>query len=205
MKTSAKNGHSEIGWSIHAKRLLGRTYMGIVFVPLALLVACGAPARAPNNSLSESDYGYQFDVDPATNAKASPASDLSLPHAAGDRIPPETVQAIVRSHYADIGSCYAVGLTRQPSLAGTVTVKVTAGADGATQRAEDDSSTLADKDVVSCVVGRVPEDQLPARRWKDDRSLSDRARALSASPRLASPRTARVLVLTGARDALHLS
>lgn len=138
--------------------------VAIASASVGLLVACGAPPRtasAPATAASGSDYGYRFDVDSMRNATASPASDLSLPHAAGDRVPPETVQALVRSHYAAVERCYAAGVARQPSLTGTVMVKVIAGADGATQRADDDGSTLSDKDVVSCVVGAFEKIRYP--------------------------------------------
>jgi hypothetical protein len=142
----------------------------IAFAPALLLVACGAPARASSGitttaaraqASDDADYGYKFEADPAKNANASPASDLSLPHAAGDRVPPETIQAIFRSHYGAVVSCYQAGLAQNPSLAGTVTVKVVAGANGATQQATDDGSTLPDKDVVACVVGEIGKISYP--------------------------------------------
>jgi hypothetical protein len=111
---------------------------------------------------ADADYGYQFEGDATKNAGASPASDLSLPHAEGDRIPPETVQALVRSRYAAVVSCYEAGLAKNPSLAGTVTTKLVAGADGAIQSATDEGSTLPDKAVVACVVGELAKVRFPA-------------------------------------------
>jgi hypothetical protein len=139
--------------------------------PLMLLVACGGPTHASSGitttaaraqASSDADYGYSFEADPTKNAGASPASDLSLPHAAGDRIPPETVQAVLRSHYGAVVSCYQAGLSKNSSLAGTVTVKIVASAGGATQQAVDEGSTLPDKDVVACVVGEIAKASYPA-------------------------------------------
>src|SRR5277367_5271355 len=98
----------------------GASLVGVLaFAPAVLLGACGAPARASSGiattaarmqASDDPDYGYNFDADPAQNANASPAADLSLPHGAGDRIPPETIQAILRSHYAAVASCYQAGV-----------------------------------------------------------------------------------------------
>jgi hypothetical protein len=141
----------------------------IAFAPTILPGACGAPARASGIATTaarveapdDPDYGYKFEVDPAQNASASPGADLSLPHAAGDRIPPETIQAILRSHYGAVASCYQAGIAKNPSLAGTVTVKIVAGANGATQQTADDGSTLPDKDVVACIVGEIGKISYP--------------------------------------------
>ena len=81
----------------------GASLAGVIALgSAALLGACGAPARASSGITTtagraqapdDPDYGYKFDTDAAQNANASPPADLSLPHAAGDRIPPETIQA----------------------------------------------------------------------------------------------------------------
>ena len=142
----------------------------IAFALAALLVACGGPARTSSGVTTTAaraqapddfDYGYQFEADSTRNATASPASDLSLPHAAGDRIPPETVQAVLRSHYGAVVGCYQAGLAKNPSLAGTITVKVVAGPDGATQRATDEGATVGDPEVVACVIGELAKVAYP--------------------------------------------
>jgi hypothetical protein len=142
----------------------------VALAPFALLVACGGATQASSGvattaaraqASSDADYGYKFQADSTKNAGASAASELSLPHAEGDRIPPETVQAILRSHYGAVVSCYQAGLSKNSSLAGTVTVKIVASA-GATEQAVDEGSTLPDKDVVACVVGEVAKASYPA-------------------------------------------
>jgi beta-lactamase regulating signal transducer with metallopeptidase domain len=127
--------------------------------PIVLLFACSrsqpasivATTSAPASGEDDTGYGYEFEAD-STNA-TSPETDLSRPHAMGDRIPPETVQAIVRGHFPAFKSCYDAGLRRDPKLTGTVTVKCVAGADGVTKEAADEGSTLPDKEVVACVAG----------------------------------------------------
>jgi hypothetical protein len=135
----------------------------LYLAPLAL-VACGH-AALPSSAVSttaarastddDSGYGYEFEVDSSKNGGASAASALSLPHAAGDRVPPETIQAIVRARYGALLSCYQAGLEKDPTLTGTVTVRFVAAEDGTTKAAADQGSTLSDKDVVGCVVGEL--------------------------------------------------
>src|ERR1700723_1517446 len=142
-------------WPLAARALT------LFFAPIALLAACGAPAlrsaavtttAAHASAGDDADYGYQFETDSAKNATLSPASALSLPHAAGDRIPPETIQAILRGHYGAFSTCYQAGLSKDPKLSGVVSVKFVAGSDGITKEAVDDTSSLPDKDVIRCVV-----------------------------------------------------
>jgi hypothetical protein len=148
-----------------------RRVLALSLAPLALVVACGRAASpsaavhttgAHASTEDDSGYGYEFEADSSKNAAASPASDLSLPHAQGDRVPPETVQAVIRSSYGALASCYAAGLKKDPSLAGAVTVKLVAGTDGVTKEAVEQKSTLADKDVVACVVGEIGKLTYPA-------------------------------------------
>jgi hypothetical protein len=150
--------------------VVGSAIVAVAFAPAVLLGACGAPTRASSGiattaarlqASDDPDYGYNFEADPAQNASASPAADLSLPHAVGDRIPPETIQAILRSHYGAVASCYQAGVAKNPALAGTVTVKIVASANGATQQTADDGSTLPDKDVVACVVAEIGKISYP--------------------------------------------
>ena len=125
----------------------------------ALIGACSgssSPVAAtavssPAAAADETSYGYEFEVDSAKNSLTD-SSALSLPHADGDRVPPETVQAIVRAHYGAFSRCYEAGITRNPGLAGTASVKLLAGKDGTTRQAIDEGSTLHDAAVVACIV-----------------------------------------------------
>jgi Ca-activated chloride channel family protein len=137
---------------------------------IALATACGsAPAHtavattgAHASAGEDTGYGYMFEADATKNAAGSSTADLSRPHAAGDRIPPETIQAVVRQHFAAFAACYENGLKTNPHLAGTVTVKFVAVEDGTTKEAANDGSTLPDAEVVSCVVGEFGKITYPA-------------------------------------------
>jgi beta-lactamase regulating signal transducer with metallopeptidase domain len=120
--------------------------------PIALLVACGGSAAPPAAPGDDTGYGYQFETDSAKAAAAAPAKP-ALPLGPDGRVPPETIQATVRARFGAFRTCYENGLKKDPKLAGTVTVKVVIATDGSTTQAADDNSTLADKDVVACVVG----------------------------------------------------
>ncbi len=136
--------------------------------PLALIGACGGsalPAAAvPTTSAlvdEDASYGYEFEIDSAKNGSAAPVSALSLPHTEGDRIPPETVQAVVRAHYDDLIACYVAGRAKNPALAGVVRVKLVAGSDGVTMAATEEKSTLPDQEVVQCVLGALEKVTYP--------------------------------------------
>lgn len=68
------------------------------------------------------------------------------------RLPPESIQRIVRQNFGRFRRCYEQGLTRNPTLAGTVTTRFVIGRDGAVSSVADGGSTLPDPAVVSCVV-----------------------------------------------------
>ncbi len=170
-RTMATKQDSKIAENDLARRRPARGAFALSLAPLAMTLACGAsalpsPAVATTAARAQTDddtgYGYKFEPDSAKNAGGSPASALSLAHAPGDRIPPETIQAIARSHYDVLTACYDAGLKRDPSLRGTVSVKFVVGANGVTNEAADAKSTLPDAEVVSCVVGEFARLSYPA-------------------------------------------
>jgi hypothetical protein len=67
------------------------------------------------------------------------------------RLPPETVQRIVRQNFGRFRACYEGGLMHNPTLAGTVTTRFVIGRDGAVGAVANAGSSLPDNDVVSCV------------------------------------------------------
>ncbi len=143
----------------HAKK---NSPMLLLLAPLALATACASRAPAPVATTgaraaaeADRDYGYDFEMDVPKSANASASTALTLPHAEGDRIPPETVQALVRGRFAGVEACYQAGLARSATLAGDVTIRIVANADGAVQSATDDGSTLSDHQVVSCIAGEL--------------------------------------------------
>ncbi len=145
------------------------TIRALYCVPL-LLTACastGTPGSVRTTSAraqagEDTGYGYEFDVDSVKNAGSSPASALTLAHAAGDRVPPETVQALIRQHYAAFSACYDAGAKSQPNLSGDVIVKFVATADGATTQAVNHGSTLGDSGVVDCVAAEFGKISYPS-------------------------------------------
>jgi hypothetical protein len=68
------------------------------------------------------------------------------------RLPPETIQRIVRQNFGRFRLCYEEHLRMQPSLQGRVTVKFVIDRTGAVAISQDAGSDLPDSAVVSCVV-----------------------------------------------------
>jgi TonB family protein len=68
------------------------------------------------------------------------------------RLPPDTVQAILRSHYGIFRKCYEAGLARNPKLKGRVTVRFVIDRDGRVSLSDLVKSTLGDEATTSCVV-----------------------------------------------------
>ncbi len=68
------------------------------------------------------------------------------------RLPPETIQRIVRQNFGRFRACYEAGLTRNPSLAGTVRARFVIGRDGAVSNVGDGGSSMPDPAVTSCVI-----------------------------------------------------
>ena len=69
------------------------------------------------------------------------------------RLPPESVQRIVRQNLGRFRACYEGGLVRNPALEGRVTTRFVIGRDGAVSSVSDGGSTLPDATVRSCVHG----------------------------------------------------
>ncbi len=68
------------------------------------------------------------------------------------RLPPEIVQRTLRQNYGRYKLCYENGLRRNPKLAGRVVIRFVIGRDGSVSSVADGGSTLADREVVSCIV-----------------------------------------------------
>jgi hypothetical protein len=68
------------------------------------------------------------------------------------RLPPETIQRIIRQNFGRFRACYQAGLQHHPTLAGRVAVKFVIGRDGAVASVQDGGSDLPDPRVVSCVI-----------------------------------------------------
>ncbi|MEO5731517.1 MAG: AgmX/PglI C-terminal domain-containing protein, partial [Byssovorax sp.] len=68
------------------------------------------------------------------------------------RLPPETVQRIVRQNFGRFRLCYEKALGANPMLQGRVTARFVIGRDGAVSSVADGGSDIGSRAVVSCVV-----------------------------------------------------
>ena len=71
------------------------------------------------------------------------------------------IEAVIKRHLAQIRYCYQRELTKQPDLAGKVTIKFVINSDGAVQEAEVRSTTLGNATVEECLVTRFLRMQFP--------------------------------------------
>lgn len=67
------------------------------------------------------------------------------------RLPPESVQRVIRSSFGRFRGCYQEGLLRNPTLAGRVTTSFVIGRDGAVSNVGDAGGDLPDRAVSACV------------------------------------------------------
>jgi tetratricopeptide (TPR) repeat protein len=68
------------------------------------------------------------------------------------RLPPEVIRRIVRQNFGRFRLCYVNGLRTNPRLSGRVSVRFVIDRSGGVSTAQDAGSTMADRNVVSCVV-----------------------------------------------------
>lgn len=103
------------------------------------------------------------DSPPAARAPAPPAKGLhghvtkavamrAASTIVSGRLPPETIQRVVRLNTGVFQACYNAGLRRDPRLAGRVVVKFIIQRDGTVERAIDGGSEITDKVAIDCVV-----------------------------------------------------
>lgn len=109
--------------------------------------AAPARAHAPEESAP---------VAPLVRAPAAaPPSDGAA------RIPPETVQRVVRKAQGRFRDCYRQALLRNPALEGRMVVQLSIRADGRVARAEEAEAALADRALRSCLLERFFELEFP--------------------------------------------
>lgn len=87
---------------------------------------------------------------------APPAAALDTP-----RLPPESVQRVVRKSAGRFRECLQRGLESDPQRQGRVVVRFTIGADGRVSRAEEELATFPDRDARRCLLQRFFELQFP--------------------------------------------
>jgi hypothetical protein len=67
------------------------------------------------------------------------------------RLPPETIQRVVRDSLGRFRNCYMTGLERDPKLSGRVATKFVIARDGSVAAVADAGSDLKDAEVVACI------------------------------------------------------
>jgi hypothetical protein len=112
----------------------------------------GSEAKAPEGGEAKG-YGYEFKTDSVKDPK--PAETSAPGTIKAGRLAPEVIQGVVRQNFGKFRACYEAGLKKDPKLAGDIKVRFVIKEDGTVTDAKDEGSTLADKDVVACVVGAV--------------------------------------------------
>ncbi len=83
--------------------------------------------------------------------KSRGAMRMATPVISG-RLPPQTIQRIVRQNFGRYRQCYERGLSRNPNLEGRVSVRFLISSNGSVASVANGGSSLPDQAVVSCVV-----------------------------------------------------
>jgi hypothetical protein len=76
----------------------------------------------------------------------------SAPPTVSGRLPPQTIQRIVRQNFGRFRICYEKGLTQNPNLQGRVQVRFMIDRSGMVSNVMNSGSALPNSEVVSCVV-----------------------------------------------------
>lgn len=134
--------------------------------------------RTTRRASDQSDHGFgerEASLGPSALGSGSPLVDLSAGNSAGHgrvsgvhaarppqvrmgatyvtgRVPPESVQRIVRFQAGRFRACYERGLQKNPNLAGRVLTRFVIDRAGQVVEATDAGSDLPDPEVVACVV-----------------------------------------------------
>jgi beta-lactamase regulating signal transducer with metallopeptidase domain len=134
----------------------------LVASAVAGFAACSSTAPPPSQATTpiakQDEYGYKFEDDrflhatPAERAAAVPPTPPESQAELHGRLAPEAIQAVVRQNFGRFRTCYEKALSRNKTLAGTVTVSFVINPDGSVRDASDNASTLPDPHVVQCVV-----------------------------------------------------
>jgi YD repeat-containing protein len=125
----------------------------------AFFDALGKPFQ---DARSSKGYGYEFSVDPVTSRFAPGLAARASMDERG-RLPPETIQAIVRQALPTLDDCYTAGLSRDQKLEGVVRAKFVIAPGGAVSQTGEDHSRFPDKAVVACVLDVVGKLTFPKR------------------------------------------
>jgi len=80
----------------------------------------------------------------------------------GDGLPAEVIQRIIRQNVGQIRLCYETAMTKNPTLSGKVALKFTIDGKGGVSQAAVGDTTIADADMVTCLVSVVKRLSFPA-------------------------------------------
>lgn len=143
-------------------------------VPLNAPVAPSSTAPAPVPSLSAvSDDVFTMHRPTAQEQEQEPARPAPSPDTTRPltirvetlqvtgRLPAEVIGRIVLQHATQFRECYQAGLATNPLLSGRVAVKFTIDTSGNAVNVADAGSSLADRQVISCVLALFPGTSFP--------------------------------------------
>ena len=136
-----------------------------LFTALTGLLGCSSAEPAPGQA-SESvhaqpeGYGYDFEADRFGPGGAAAPGPISAP-GQGVRMPPETVQSVIRAGAGPLAACYKTALGGQPGLAGELALKFVVDAGGVPAGTRVEKSTLP-ASVDACVVSAFGALRFPA-------------------------------------------
>jgi hypothetical protein len=77
------------------------------------------------------------------------------------RLPPETVQTIVRNNFGRFRGCYAKVLRTKPEISGRVVVRFVIGPVGHVTSVQDDGSTFPDRPTIGCIMEAFSQIEFP--------------------------------------------
>ena len=132
---------------------------------LVLVSACSSaeptPGKASEAVRAQSEgYGYDFEADPFGPRGAAAPGPIAAP-GPGIRMPPETLQSVVRAGAGPLATCYQTALAGQPGLAGELSLKFVVDAGGAPSGIHVEKSTLP-ASLETCVVSAFGALRFPA-------------------------------------------
>ena len=123
------------------------------------------PCPGGSSGLGNDDlYTLGADVLPSTSKNTgaiAPLITAEMPDVRGS-LPKEVILRLVRSNLGRARLCYERGLSKNPQLAGKVSVKFTIGQDGAVKTATNSGGDLPDKDTAACIARTVQSMSFPS-------------------------------------------
>lgn len=99
--------------------------------------------------------------DPSSCLDAVPATDVGVPEGTSGRLPPETIQEVVRSRHAELEGCYQLGAGRHPQLGGRITFTFAIGVGGEVTELRVADNSLPDCGVVRCMRDAMAQSRFP--------------------------------------------